>query len=138
MGVLIVEDSAFQARILAELLKPIGTAIFVAATVKEAFDILQTVQVSLIISDLHMPTKKDGLDFIAHVNAKRQGEWPVELFVCTADTKPETREELNTLGVRRIFTKPYDANLMLQSVREIFWCTKETEDTLTNFNGLRH
>ncbi|MGB1539462.1 MAG: response regulator [Rickettsiales bacterium] len=126
MGILIVEDSAFQARILGELLKPVGSAVFVASTVKEAFEILQTVQISLIVSDLYMPKKEDGLHFIKRIKGSPSSE-KTELFVCTIDDGTETKAELNALGVGRIFVKPYDGTEMLAAVREIFWCTDENE-----------
>lgn len=121
MGVLIVEDSAFQARILGELLKPIGTAIFMAGNVKEAFEVLQTVQISLIISDLYMPKKEDGLQFIRRIKASSSAA-ATELFVCTIDNSMETLADLKALGVNEVFVKPYNPNEMLRAVRQIFWC----------------
>lgn len=124
MGVLIVEDSAFQARILSELLKPIGTAVFIAPTVKEAFEVLQTVQISLVISDLYMPRKEDGMRFIRRVKSSSEMS-DTELFVCTVDDSMETRASLKALGVQHIFVKPYNGSDLLRAVRGIFWYDPE-------------
>jgi CheY-like chemotaxis protein len=126
MGILIVEDSAFQARILAELLKPAGSALFVAMSAREAFEVLQTVQISVVISDLYMPAKDDGLRFIKRVLALPEPT-DLRLFVCTVDDSIQTRADLNALGVSRVFIKPYNPNEMLRIVREVFWCGGDGE-----------
>lgn len=127
MGILIVEDSAFQARILGELLKPTGSALFTASSVKEALEILQTVQITLVISDLYMPRREDGMQFIKRIKAG-EGKHTIELFVCTVDDEMQTRADLMALGVRKIFVKPYNANDMLREVNKIFWCSQADEE----------
>lgn len=128
MGILIVEDSAFQARILYELLKPSGSAIFIAANPEEAFDILQTVQITLVVSDVHLPRKEDGLSFIRQLRSDQRTAH-LEVFACTVDAEEETENVLRELGVRKIFIKPYNANEMIQAVREIFWCQPQQQKT---------
>ena len=62
------------------------------------------------------------MHFIKRMKSVSIDHNPPELFVCTVDNEMQTRADLSALGVRRIFLKPYNANEMLQSVREIFWC----------------
>lgn len=126
MGILIVEDSSFQARILAELLKPVGSAVFVAMNPREAFEVLQTVQITVIISDLYMPKKVDGMRFIKRALELRDASH-CRFFVCTVDDSTETRADLIALGVSRIFVKPYNPTEMLRVVKEIFWCGGDAE-----------
>ncbi len=117
MGILIVEDSAFQARILTDLLWPLNAAILTASTPEEASKIIEDVRISLVVTDLYMPRKQDGLDFIKYVKTSENCV-DTEVFVCTFDEDMSTTAELNAIGVRHIFYKPYDPKEMLSLMKK--------------------
>jgi len=115
--VLIAEDDAvFLNHLISELGKHSDRfEVMTAKDGKEAIQILNKTQISLLITDIKMP-RIDGLDLLAYVNEN----FPfIPCFVMTAYETPELRKRLPK-DIRRFFRKPFPANQLSPDILKIF------------------
>jgi CheY-like chemotaxis protein len=115
-NVLIVEDNA-------EFLESIHIAIkkyalklnfLVAASGAEAINILKTMRIAVLVTDLYIP-KVDGLELLAYMS-RHQPETPC--IVMTAYSSPEVKAILGNLGIFRSLEKPLPAKNLLKTIAE--------------------
>lgn len=78
MCVLVVEDEFLIRCLLVEELKAVGLTVLEASTAGEAIDMLRTIHPPLrvLVTDIHMPGRKDGVDLAAYVK-ERLPEVPI-------------------------------------------------------------
>ena len=69
----------------------------------------------IIILDYHLP-KKDGLEVIAAVRKANPG---IPVIVLTGYLNPESEAQFNRLGANKIFPKPFNYKMLLETVREL-------------------
>jgi CheY-like chemotaxis protein len=69
----------------------------------QALEIMESVPVDLIVTDLEMPST-DGYELVASIK-KKYPELPV--FATTGLMAPETEQRLASLGAARCFAKPF-------------------------------
>jgi CheY-like chemotaxis protein len=115
--VLIAEDDAVFLNLLKSELEKYNDRFEVlkAKDGKEAIQILNRTQISLLITDIKMP-RIDGLDLLAYVNEN----FPfIPCFVMTAYETPELRERLPK-DIRRFFRKPFPADQLGPNILKIF------------------
>jgi CheY-like chemotaxis protein len=115
--VLIAEDDAVFLNLLKSELEKYNDRFEVlkAKDGKEAIQILNRTQISLLITDIKMP-RIDGLDLLAYVNEN----FPfIPCFVMTAYETPELRERLPK-DIRRFFRKPFPADQLGPDILKIF------------------
>ncbi len=114
--ILIAEDDPIYLSLLTSALAKFRDKFEVvsACNGKEAIDILEQIQVSLLITDVMMP-EVDGLQLLAHVN----GNYPlIPCFVMTAYETPELRESLPK-DIRRFFRKPFPPEKLGPEILEV-------------------
>lgn len=70
----------------------------------EAIEIIESVPVDAVITDLKMPVT-DGYKVIAHVKEHKPG---IRIFAMTGDFNPEVKERLLGLGVAECLEKPFN------------------------------
>ncbi len=70
---------------------------------KEALEILESIPVELIVSDLYMPAM-DGYKLIESVKTKHPD---IPVFIMTGGAVQETKKRLASLGVSRCLEKPF-------------------------------
>lgn len=115
--VLIAEDDAVFLNLLKSELKKYGDRfeVLTAKDGKEAVQVLDSTQISLLLTDIKMP-RMDGLDLLAYVNEK----FPfIPCFVMTAYETPELRKKLPK-DIRRFFRKPFSADQLIPDILKIF------------------
>lgn len=110
--ILIVDDSDAMRRMLATILRSLDYFCLQASNGIEAIHALSQQQVDLVITDLEMPIA-NGLELIDHmVRDERLRGIPV--LVCTArEDDPALVEQLSSVGVHGILTKPVSAAQLL-------------------------
>jgi len=107
-SILIIEDNEYILEALAASLRARLTdcSFLTAVNGKEGLNILGSVSLDLILTDLEMPVL-DGYGVIEYVNRY----FPhIPLIVMTADATPKARKKLNALGISRYIEKPFDFN----------------------------
>ncbi len=108
--VLLVDDNAYIIEALAMTLGrhvPYGN-ILKALNGREGVDILNSVPVDLILTDINMPVM-DGYSLINY----RNRHFPhISLMVVTGDTSPDVMQRLNALGITECLEKPFDFDVV--------------------------
>jgi CheY-like chemotaxis protein len=105
-NILIIEDNKYIREALAATLRHHmkDCTILTAPDGQEGLNILGSVSLDLILTDLQMPVL-DGYEVIEYKNKN----FPhVPLVVMTADSNPKARERLSLLGISRYIEKPFD------------------------------
>lgn len=114
--ILLVEDHPEMADFICQLLTPVYTVI-IAYNGKEALKLLQTEEISLIISDVMMP-EMDGLTLLRTLKASALYRF-IPVIMLTA--KAEERDKLDalTIGVDDYLTKPFLGDELKARVRNL-------------------
>ena len=116
-AILVVDDSAEMARLLADQLGDIGYAVRTARGGEEAIAALRREAFDAVITDLRME-RVDGLDVLA---AARALEPAPPVLIMTAFGAVETAVEAMRLGAYHYFTKPFrldEVRLILERALE--------------------
>lgn len=114
-AILLVDDEQNVLRALARLLRRDGYRIFTAATFHEAFDILGTEKVHVIMSDHRMPEGK-GTEFLSRVKATHPHT--VRLILSGYADLGAVTEAINGGAVYRFLTKPWNDDDLRETLRE--------------------
>lgn len=108
-AVLLVEDDALNADMLARRLRRRGWAVDIAGDGRVAVERVQTQRYSLVLMDLDMP-HMDGWAAMQALRDLGLGDLP--LLVLSAHSLPEDRGRALALGVAGYFTKPLDLDAL--------------------------
>lgn len=116
--VLVVEDEAHLARLLEELLAPLGVRVTCVRSGPEAMEHLRAEPgPRLVLLDVMLPGM-DGLDVLRAAREERDdAELPV--IVLTGRGEPDLRERAFELGATDLFTKPFSPRTLLERVEEV-------------------
>ncbi|MFX0094986.1 MAG: response regulator [Candidatus Hodarchaeota archaeon] len=114
-SILVIDDSAFARRIVAKSIEDRGWNVFEAKNGKEALETLGNQRIDLILLDLTMP-EMDGRALLKEMQKEGLG---IPVIVITADMQTTTHQEVMRLGVKKVFNKPIDQEILLKSILEI-------------------
>lgn len=114
--VLIVEDNNQVLLNLIDIIELSGYSVLVASTENRALEFIETVEIDLILSDVHLQNYNDftGLTFAEAL--KRLGIGIPVLFQ-SADARPTTRTKVEVYG--KLILKPFGAAELLQAIKEV-------------------
>nr|WP_281722730.1 response regulator [Nitrosomonas nitrosa] len=112
--ILIVEDNVDLRNSICSVLEFENWQILLATNGREALDILEqhAHQVDLILTDLAMP-ELSGLDLCREVRRQNQ---KAKIVIMTGYLSPETRAELQSMGVTHILKKPVEVQELLDAI----------------------
>lgn len=114
MQILVVDDDAAQAQLIARFLGKHGYEVFTAGSPPEAMPILSSKSVRLVITDLMMP-HADGITFAQQIHA--QPKWKdMPVILITAWHTDEIADKGMRKGVALTLSKPIDFNKLLDLV----------------------
>lgn len=116
---LIIEDSAFIRRRVAEVLRADDNEILEAANGYEGLDKAEKLKPDIIILDLLMP-EMDGFEVL---NALNERGLTIPVIVLSADIQDTTQAECLKLGAVAFIKKPLIGNELLDIVHSIL-CSK--------------
>lgn len=102
--VLIVDDEPEILELNKEAFEYFGFSVVTALNVPEAVAALNTNTIDYILSDYMMPIQ-NGIELVKIIRYKMHLQTPISFL--TAYTVA-TKEELNELGVQKVFSKPLD------------------------------
>ena len=114
--ILVVEDDEDMRENLRRILTLAGYQVHLARDGSEAITVLQTEPFHLVLTDLVMP-RMGGLELLREIR-RRERDLPVVFL--TAFGKPAAFAEAMDLGAVGFVTKPFQANSLLEAIREVF------------------
>ncbi len=114
-AILLVDDEQNVLRALARLLRRDGYRIFTASTFHEAFEILGTENVHVVMSDHRMPEGK-GTEFLSRVKATHPHT--IRLILSGYADLGAVTEAINGGAVYRFLTKPWNDDDLRETLRE--------------------
>ncbi len=114
-AILLVDDEQNVLRALARLLRRDGYRIFTASSFQEAFHILGTESVQVVMSDHRMPEGK-GTEFLSRVKATHPNT--VRLILSGYADLGAVTEAINGGAVYRFLTKPWNDDELRETLRD--------------------
>ncbi len=102
MHLLIVDDNAFQRRMLGRLLRELGHEVEEAPGGSEALQTCRQRRPEVVFSDLLMPGM-DGFALVERLGLEQPG---LPIFVLSADIQDSSRKRALELGARGFLNKP--------------------------------
>jgi two-component system, response regulator PdtaR len=110
--ILLVEDEVLVRMTLADQLRGAGYRVLEASNANEALDLLRdrSQAVRLLLSDIQMPGKRDGLELALAVRF----QYPDIKIVLTSAQSFSTSHWADTDG---FFPKPYDAKRLIEHIK---------------------
>lgn len=115
--VLVIEDDAMIREVLAEILQSAGYDAVGAAGGREGLDRIAAEPPDLVLCDFHMPGVT-GFDVLKALRTHPETR-AVPLVVITADSSADVRARARHLGASGMLLKPFDAEQLLATVRNL-------------------
>ena len=114
--ILVVDNEKNYRIVLARLFEGVGYQVCLADSPDAAMILLQKEKIALLLTDLQM-AGMDGLAFCRRVR-NEIGDIPIIIF--TADAKSYGEHALSDAGVLKCLDKPFDNQVILNHVADIF------------------
>jgi CheY-like chemotaxis protein len=113
--ILLIEDSAVDAKAVRTLLEGFGHEVFWAAGPRQSMEFLFPAgRLDLVISDILMPDL-DGLSLINHLQASHPG---LPFLAITASPELVLEATAESFGVKRVLRKPIEPEILRAAVDE--------------------
>jgi len=113
--ILAVDDALETLELIHRILSAHGYQVLTAPGAAEAFAVLESTDVDLIITDYKMP-KVDGLDLIRHVRENYKG---IEVMMITGYPSIPTAVKAIKTGSQEYLTKPFTEDELLNAVLRV-------------------
>lgn len=113
MRVLVVDDEPLLVKSLRRVLVREGHEVFTAGDGAQALELLQTVQVDVVLSDVRMPVM-DGVTLLRRIRAGLVRALPVILLTGYADSSDA---ELKQVGATAVLGKPVELETLLAALQ---------------------
>lgn len=125
--ILIVEDSATMRSLIVSCLEELGEPVKVteASSGFEALRYLPRDEFDLVVTDINMPDI-NGLELVSFVknNEKYRG---IPLVIVSTEGSDRDRDKGLELGADAYLVKPFDPELLRQTVRDLLACSDDSE-----------
>jgi len=132
---LIVEDEPAVASFLSDVARSLGGQVHIAATMRQAQEIVETYRVDIALVDLRLPDG-DGLELIPIIKA----HLPVAIvIVITSVFEPQTIVKAIKEGASEYITKPVELTYLrrlLETYQELITLKKQTSNTYSKESPL--
>lgn len=112
-----VDDSTAIRRMISFALKSTGHEVIEAVDGKQAFDVLKTRRVDLVISDINMPNM-DGLTLTRQLRGLAEYK-TTPIILLTTESAPEKKMEGRSAGATGWIVKPFEPNQLMQVVAKV-------------------
>lgn len=118
MRILIVEDHAPIRTLIRATLEFEGHEIFEAITADQGLEVLQTLRPHLLLLDIMMPGKLDGLDLCRYVKGTPALGSPAVILL-TARGLPQDLEAGRIAGADAYLIKPFSPLKLIESINSL-------------------
>lgn len=115
-SILLVEDEAFLAELMAFHLRREGFAVLHVSSGLEAFAVLQSVSIDLIIADSGLPSG-EGLSLLRHIEAEHPYLFP-RMLIISAHLQEETRRYFAQRAIP-VLMKPFELDDLMTWIRAL-------------------
>lgn len=112
--VLVVDDDHALCDLMALAVELTGRAPLKAGSAAEAFALLEERDVSLVLTDIHMP-RASGLELLAALSVTKH---PPPVIVVTGETDASTARTARLLGARKVIAKPFGLDELGREIDE--------------------
>lgn len=122
LKILLVDDSLSIRRIIGKYLAKKGfTHVLSAGNGSEALKILDSTQVDVIVSDLHMPVM-DGMTFLEQVkaNARTRG---IRFVMLTVEATQKIMNKALSMGINSYIVKPVTEKIFMDELERVIRLT---------------
>jgi K+-sensing histidine kinase KdpD/ActR/RegA family two-component response regulator len=117
--VLVVDDESDAREIMAHALQACGARVTVAAGARDAFDVLVSTEVDVLLSDIAMPDE-DGYSLIRRVRASTNTRLAtIPAVAVTAHARQAEREQAFAAGFQRHLAKPVEPTDLARAVDQL-------------------
>jgi two-component system cell cycle response regulator len=113
--ILAVDDSPTNRELIYQTLTPFGYQVHLAHSVPAALRMAATIELDLILSDLHMPGE-DGFTLVRQVKADPQLSKLPFMFISSSVWGEQERNTAMELGVSRFLLRPIEPQALLDEV----------------------
>jgi CheY-like chemotaxis protein len=110
--ILLVEDEVLVRMSLAEELRSAGYVVLEASNADEALDVLRSQRVRVVISDIRMPGRLDGVELARAIRAQHP---EIKIVLASA----ESFSASHWADHDGFFLKPYDARRLIEHVKNL-------------------
>ena len=119
LEILVVEDNAFNRRLLRDTLQTWGHEITEAESALQALELLDVSRYDCLILDIRMPDV-DGVELTRRLRQleRLSNLEPTPIIAYTADTEGTTTERCLAAGMQAVLFKPLDARLLALALDE--------------------
>jgi DNA-binding response OmpR family regulator len=123
MRVLVVEDESINREVMAEALMDAGFRVDEADSADEALRLLETDGYQLLVTDIHMPGRMDGIDLARQAHTVHP-QMPI-VFVTG---RPDVLARLKGSGIPGgLLAKPFGLEELVRVVSRLIKCEGEEE-----------
>ena len=125
--VLVVDDSALVRSLMSEIIRGAQGFILVGAAPDAyvARDMVKEFSPDVITLDIEMP-RMDGFELLAQLRA--QDQWKkLPIIMISSRTAPKHREHAESLGATDFLGKPYQNDVLLETVQTVLQQQKTAE-----------
>jgi CheY-like chemotaxis protein/anti-sigma regulatory factor (Ser/Thr protein kinase) len=117
--VLLVDDDEESRDVVATQLKACGAVVVTAASAGEAFDIVRSQHIDVLVADIGMPVE-DGYSLIRRIRSLQQPEAAsIPAAALTALARKEDRQQALQAGFQLHLAKPVDAGALTAAVASL-------------------
>ena len=120
--ILIIDDSAFQRRLMRKLIELQGHKVIEATNGQEGLEVITARSPDCIFLDLIMP-EYNGFELLETLQKKNIG---IPTVVVTADVQTSTHKQCLELGATAIINKPVDGDTLYQILSNVIDSRQET------------
>lgn len=115
LQILLVEDEADIAELLAVILEQAGAEVIQTSYAVEAFEMLESCQPDILISNVRLPDH-NGDWLIQHIRACEDALKSIPAIAVTSYTREFTKQRILNAGFQRFITKPFDPDELIAAV----------------------
>lgn len=118
-NILVIDDEELVVESIKRLLKREGYGVTIAASGKEALEIIKDTAFDLIVSDIRMP-EINGIEIVKNIREylKREGKKPVPEILITGYASDESFKRAQELKVADYIYKPFDITDFVKVVKK--------------------
>ncbi len=113
--ILIIEDSEEVQLCLSRIIKRMGHEIVTASEGNAGLNLVQTAEVDIVISDLHMPGELEGPNLIRRVRELK----PNVPVVVVSGYPSDCMDECYAMGIKDFLVKPFEISFLSQVIDRI-------------------
>jgi len=115
--IVIVDDSSSILEVVGHTLELQGFETYRAVDGSDALQYFQGMDVSLVVTDLHMP-HMNGIELIREIRSKDKYKW-IPILLLTTETHQAKKAEAREAGATGWLVKPFNPERLISTVRKV-------------------